>query len=51
MKSKPRFHETGQASASPGVVRRGDVNHREIHAFLGTLEHLFINGDPGDVVN
>ena len=45
------LHETGQASASPGVICRRNVDHRKIHAFLGTLEHLSFDGDPGDVVN
>ena len=51
MESKPRFNETGDASDSTSVIRRGDVNHREIHAFVGPLEYLFIDGDLGDVVN
>lgn len=51
MEREARFHETGKASDSPGVICRGNVDHREIHAFVGPLEYLFIDGDLGDVVN
>ena len=44
------LHETGQASASPGVICRGDVYHGEIGS-AAALEYLPANGDPGDVVN
>ena len=49
-KRVPRLHKTGEASASPGVICRGDVYHGEIGS-AAALEYLPANGDPGDVVN